>query len=87
MARKRDRILHPFSASSKSASRERSKEETPPAKEKGRLAQFFSFGARAAGTVSSFSDALPPLKLTADVLKIILKNASVGLPHIPLSPR
>ncbi|KAI0743253.1 hypothetical protein BC629DRAFT_1599649 [Irpex lacteus] len=45
-------------------------------KEKGKFAPYLSASAWIAGSVSQLSDAIPPLKLTMDILKVILENAS-----------
>ncbi|KAI0797417.1 hypothetical protein BC629DRAFT_269818, partial [Irpex lacteus] len=45
-------------------------------KGKGRFATCLGTGAWIAGNVSELSEAIPPLKLTMDVLKVILENAS-----------
>lgn len=75
MPRKRDRFMRFFTSSAK--------KET---KEKGRYAPYLSAAAWVAGTVSELSDAVPPLKLTADVLKVVFENASVSWPSTMILP-
>lgn len=55
-------------------------EGTSSTKEESALASYLSAGALIADSVAQLSEAIPPLQLTMNILKVILENASVSRP-------